>query len=360
MLIPKVSKSFFKSFVLIYLSFVGIRCQKRGHFGTSALAKRDLNLLALKDPYSNFLELVKPIAIKRVSGTPENERVRAYIADQMKSFGWHVEFDEFRDKTPFGVKSFSNVIASLPIGVNFRQMQRQQDQQFPKHFFSTQNRIIFACHYDSKFFAKFDFIGAIDSAVPCAMLLDLAKYLKDNFSKHDFSTLGRHLQFVFFDGEEAFVDWTSTDSIYGSRNYARVLKDKIGNQAFDSIDLFVLLDLIGGDQSNFLNFFPDSTDRSYRLLSRAEKVLSSAKLISKRSPFYFTDLQGMGRFNGIEDDHKPFLKEDVPILHLIPAPFPKVWHTKDDDLDNLVVDHVQDLRSILKLFLVDILNVSRI
>ncbi len=25
------------------------------------------------------------------------------------------------------------------------------------------------------------------------------------------------LQLVFFDGEEAFKDWTSTDSIYGSR-----------------------------------------------------------------------------------------------------------------------------------------------
>ena len=80
------------------------------------------------------------------------------------------------------------------------------------------------------------------------------------------------MQFLFFDGEEAFVDWTATDSIYGSRNYAKVLKNKIGNQAFDSIDLFVLLDLIGGDNSNFMNFFPDSTDRAYRLLHRAGKA----------------------------------------------------------------------------------------
>ena len=28
------------------------------------------------------------------------------------------------------------------------------------------------------------------------------------------------LQFVFFDGEEAFKRWTSTDSIYGSRHLA--------------------------------------------------------------------------------------------------------------------------------------------
>jgi len=29
------------------------------------------------------------------------------------------------------------------------------------------------------------------------------------------------LQFIFFDGEEAFVDWTETDSLYGSRHLAK-------------------------------------------------------------------------------------------------------------------------------------------
>jgi len=28
------------------------------------------------------------------------------------------------------------------------------------------------------------------------------------------------LQLVFFDGEEAFVEWTATDSIYGARHLA--------------------------------------------------------------------------------------------------------------------------------------------
>jgi hypothetical protein len=28
------------------------------------------------------------------------------------------------------------------------------------------------------------------------------------------------LQFIFFDGEEAFVQWSSTDSIYGARGLA--------------------------------------------------------------------------------------------------------------------------------------------
>lgn len=29
---------------------------------------------------------------------------------------------------------------------------------------------------------------------------------------------------------------------------------------------------------------------------------------------------------GIEDDHIPFIKQGVPVLHVIPSPFPNVWH----------------------------------
>ena len=32
------------------------------------------------------------------------------------------------------------------------------------------------------------------------------------------------LQLVFFDGEEAFKDWTATDSIYGARYVRDILK----------------------------------------------------------------------------------------------------------------------------------------
>lgn len=35
-----------------------------------------------------------------------------------------------------------------------------------------------------------------------------------------FKAEGVSLRFIFFDGEEAFVDWTETDSIYGARHLA--------------------------------------------------------------------------------------------------------------------------------------------
>jgi glutaminyl-peptide cyclotransferase len=50
--------------------------------------------------------------------------------------------------------------------------------------------------------------------------------------------------------------------------------------------------------------------------------------------------------------------KDVPILHLIPSPFPQHWHQKGDNLENLNKNHIQDIRLIMKYFLMQILNVS--
>lgn len=48
------------------------------------------------------------------------------------------------------------------------------------------------------------------------------------------------LQLVFFDGEEAFRDWTATDSLYGSRHLAQQWKtrDANSNRRLDSIVSF--------------------------------------------------------------------------------------------------------------------------
>ena len=45
---------------------------------------------------------------------------------------------------------------------------------------------------------------------------------------------------------------------------------------------------------------------------------------------------------GVQDDHIPFLKKGVDILHIIPLPFPRVWHELDDNGENLHMDTVHD------------------
>ncbi|XP_074990608.1 glutaminyl-peptide cyclotransferase-like protein isoform X6 [Calonectris borealis] len=58
----------------------------------------------------------------------------------------------------------------------------------------------------------------------------------------------------------------------------------------------------------------------------------------------------------VEDDHVPFLQRGVPVLHLIPTPFPRVWHTLEDTEDNLHPPTVEDLCKILVAFVAEFLQ----
>lgn len=72
---------------------------------------------------------------------------------------WVLEVDTFVSWTPFGYRSFSNIISTLNP--------------------SARRHLVLACHYDSKYMPHWNrvFVGATDSAVPCAMILELARAL---------------------------------------------------------------------------------------------------------------------------------------------------------------------------------------
>jgi len=58
------------------------------------------------------------------------------------------------------------------------------------------------------------------------------------------------------------------------------------------------------------------------------------------------------RFLGwmVQDDHVPFMARGVEILHIIPTPFPRVWHEMDDDGDHLDLDTVEDWAKLITAF----------
>ncbi len=106
----------------------------------------------------------------------------------------------------------------------------------------------------------------------------------------------------------------------------------------------------------------------------------SKNLLSRKQSYFFEDLNGYnGMYRQIEDDHesfakkscyyffkyltqilayKMFLKKGVPILHLIPSPFPQQWHKINDRVEELSKNNIQDLRLIFKYFLLEILHVN--
>lgn len=59
------------------------------------------------------------------------------------------------------------------------------------------------------------------------------------------------------------------------------------------------------------------------------------------------------RYSGVDDDHKPFLIRNVPILHLIPQKFPDTWHTKYDNGESLNQQSILELNRMLRIFIIE-------
>lgn len=175
-------------------------------------------------------------------GTPNHEKVFKYISSELRKLGWQVDIDEFTDKAPiFGPLTFKNIVASA----------NPEAERF----------LVLACHYDSKYFKNEVFVGAIDSAVPCAMMLEIAKSMSRELDRVK-GPLG--LKLIFFDGEEAFENWGPNDSIYGAKHLAYVMHNNrsvLSGETvseLDKMDVLVLLDLIGARNPKFLNFFENT------------------------------------------------------------------------------------------------------
>ncbi|KAK7490232.1 hypothetical protein BaRGS_00018577 [Batillaria attramentaria] len=278
--------------------------------------------------HSNHLD---PMLVERISGTPANTRVKEHIVKRMKDLGWTVEEDTFEDDTPFATQNPDRA-----------------------------KRVVLACHYDSKDFRtkeKKEFIGAIDSAVPCAILLETAKQLDCLLRKGPKEkSAGEELtlQLVFFDGEEAFEHWTATDSIYGARHLAAKWERE---SQLSKIRELILLDLIGTRDTRFISHF-DSTNQLYEHLMKVENHLRNNNYLTGRHrETIFTSNRGFGR-GGIQDDHIPFLRRGVDVLHLISTPFPTVWHQTSDNGSNLDDDLIDDFSRIFRVFVSNLLHLS--
>jgi glutaminyl-peptide cyclotransferase len=153
------------------------------------------------------------------------------------------------------------------------------------------------------------------------------------------------LQLVFFDGEEAFKDWTAYDSIYGARHLAEkwrktyVVPDHkrrlLAPQTTElsGIEHLVLLDLLGAEHPLIRSYFAD-THWLFDQLVNAEAKLRDAGLLSppgasttREAESFFMPRRANQYLGHVEDDHIPFIRRGVSTLHVISEPFPRVWHT---------------------------------
>ncbi|KAI9551396.1 hypothetical protein GHT06_021729 [Daphnia sinensis] len=333
--------------IFLILSLLGQSQAQAWFQAKSSHQANVLNLEQLKyvsglSDMQRFDVTIDPILVPRVVGTPNHARVREYIMREMQSLGWHVETDKFTADTPrpHGKKTFENIITTLDP--------------------SAQRRLVLACHYDSKYTRDGNFIGATDSAAPCAMMITLAKDLAPKLDQQKQNGKAVTLQFIFFDGEEAFKDWNARDSIYGARNLAQKWEatsypkgNRDGTNELHRMDLMVLLDLLGARNPNFYSYI-SSGDRWFKHAASIETRLRNANLLTTSNQIFLSDFAP----GGIEDDHIPFMRRKVPILHLITTPFPDVWHTNGDNKSALDYNTIDDLNKILRVFVVEYLQVN--
>src|SRR5947208_15542788 len=128
----------------------------------------------------------------RPAGSEALEKSRLYIIEQLRSSGWTVTRSEFSDQTPRGKITFVNLIA------RFGTSEKNEAAQF-----------LLCSHYDTKTFDTIRFVGANDGGSSTGLLIELARVLAMN------AALATRIELVFFDGEEAFENFTATDGLYG-------------------------------------------------------------------------------------------------------------------------------------------------
>ncbi|XP_038628649.1 glutaminyl-peptide cyclotransferase isoform X2 [Tachyglossus aculeatus] len=263
---------------------------------------------------------LQPLLIERYPGSPGSHVARQHITQRLRRLqaGWELEVDAFESLTPYGYRTFSNIVATI-------------NPPAKRH-------LVLACHYDSKYFPRWDnrvFVGATDSAVPCAMLLTLARSLDKRFL-------------------------SLKDSLYGSQHLAQKMESTphppgaTDTNQLHGIDLFVLLDLMGAPNPVFPKFFQNPV-RWFNRLQEIEQRLHGLGLLTNHSleTPYFQSVLYRGL---IEDDHIPFLRRGVPVLHLISSPFPVVWHTMEDNEENLDKPTIDNLSKIIQVFVLEYLH----
>lgn len=122
--------------------------------------------------------------------------------------------------------------------------------------------------------------------------------------------------------------------------------------------MLVLLDLLGAPDPNFFNFFENTQDwyihlhgveRRLAQLGFMERYTTSSVVSS--TPNSYFQLHSIN--SRVEDDHIPFLERGVPIVHLIPSPFPTVWHKMTDDRKAIDMFTIENLNKILRVFVIE-------
>jgi hypothetical protein len=296
-------------FALLAAAAVTASCQKSGTQGGRPDAAASLAPLPEYNPAAALYRQVsgeKALAWAeaisafgpRPAGSEALERTRQFFERELKNLGWVTERQSFEDTTPRGRITFVNLRARFaPNGED--PWQRATP-------------LLIASHYDTKYYTEFQFIGANDGASGNALKLELARVLATS------PGVAQRVELVFFDGEEASVQYTPLDGLHGSRHYARVWREWPRDRR---PRMGILLDMVGEKDLRIEMPANQSSDRLRKL------ALNAASEAGHGSFFGLSNQE-------ILDDHVPLGAAGIEMVNFIDLNY-RVWHTAGDTMDQL-------------------------
>ena len=257
----------------------------------------------------------------RLAGSKALERSRLYLIEELAALGWETTRQTFKTQTPQGEIEFTNLRA-----------------RFGEDRWDEKVSGLLCSHYDTKFYTRFEFVGANDAGSSTGLLVELARVLQGR------PGLAKELELVFFDGEEAFgPNITPRDGLYGSKHYAK--------EMLMTPDLIpgwgLLLDMVG--------------DKDLKIRAGVQIPRSSIQDLAKaRAEGYVVDMEAVQASIGelsrdllsaaedldvrkevgispdyIIDDHILLnVIAGIPTIDLIDFDYP-YWHTPGDTLDKI-------------------------
>jgi len=228
----------------------------------------------------------------RPPGSAADIALQNYIISELRKDGCEIIEDAFKAKTPQGMIAMKNIIAKFP-------------GKGPAH-----RAIAITGHFDTKYFPGRKFVGASDGGSSTGLLLELARVLAHQPRIDD-------VYLAFFDGEEAFGEWSDTDSLYGSRHLAARWRQ---DGTLQRLKALINVDMIGDKNLDIPR--ENNGDAALNKL-----VWNTAADLGYKA--FFTDQQ-----IGEDDDHMPFVRAGVPAIDLIDIDYPP-WHNDTDTMDKL-------------------------
>lgn len=304
--------------VVLLLGLAGLALALLGGIAVWKWTARDPSQIAqaatAKSPFDGkraFADLERIVAIgPRPSGSPELEQLREMIRRELTAAGLSVWEHAFEANTPIGKIPMVNLVGVVQG--------------------TTPGIIVLGNHYETKLFTTFRFVGANDAGSSTAWMIEMARALGPRRT-------GRTVWLCFFDGEEAFVNWSEQDSLYGSRAFVEHLRSR---GELSRIAAMINVDMIG---DRYLGIYRDRSAPTWL----NNLIWTRARALGYEAHF-------LPQSHNVQDDHVPFRRAGVPAIVIIDFVYGgsildhnRTWHTANDTLDKVCADSLQVVGDVL-------------